>query len=95
MKITLDIGHADRAEGIRPAFEEFAPYLRHVHVHDSDGVRDHQELGSAKVAFAGLSDLLQPFPHMLVIEVRGGEEPAATSLRNLNYLKQVVGWAAR
>jgi hypothetical protein len=26
-----------------------------VHVHDSDGLRDHLELGSAKVDFAGLA----------------------------------------
>lgn len=39
VRITLDIGHADRADGLAPAFEAFAPYLRHIHVHDSDGER--------------------------------------------------------
>ncbi len=95
VRICLDVGHADRAEGIRPAFEEFAPLLRHIHIHDSDGERDHQEIGTSKVDFASYGDLLKPFPNMMVMEMRGGDDPVGVALRSRDRLKDVLGDAAR
>ncbi|MBI4202403.1 MAG: sugar phosphate isomerase/epimerase [Chloroflexi bacterium] len=95
VRITLDIGHADRAEGIWEAFQAFAPYLRHIHIHDSDGRQDHQEIGLAKVDFKGLSDLLAPFPHMMVMEIIVQDDPAGAAIRSRDRLKAILGNAAR
>ena len=50
--LCLDIGHAAVYSG-RPWqewTEAFAPYLRHVHLHDNDGATDlHQPLGAGKL----------------------------------------------
>jgi sugar phosphate isomerase/epimerase len=95
VQITLDIGHADRAEGIREAFQAFGPYLRHIHIHDSDGQRDHQEIGVAKVDFASYLDILKAFPHMLVMEIIPDDDPAGAMLRSRDRLKRLLGESAR
>ena len=95
VKIILDVGHADRSDGLRPAFDAFGPYIRHMHVHDSDGERDHQEIGKAKLDFGLYLDVLEPFPYTLAIESRDEQDPEGCVLRSRDALKAVLGDAAR
>ena len=95
VRIILDVGHADCSDGVRPAFEAFAPYLRHIHVHDSDGQRDHHEIGKAGLDFNAYLDVLKPFPFTLAIESRDEMDPAGCVLRSRDALKAVLKEAAR
>ena len=54
LQITLDMGHADRADGITEALDVFSSYLRHIHIHDSNGKRDHLEIGLGELDRPGL-----------------------------------------
>lgn len=94
-RIILDVGHADCSDGVRPAFEAFAPYLRHIHVHDSDGQRDHYEIGKAKLDFAAYLDVLKPFPFTLAMESRDEQDPAGCVLRSRDALKAILKDSAR
>jgi sugar phosphate isomerase/epimerase len=95
VRIILDIGHADCSDGVRPAFEAFAPYLRHMHVHDSDGQRDHYEIGKATLDFTTYLDVLKPFPFTLAMETRDEQDPVGCVLRSRDALKGVLQEAAR
>ena len=95
VRITLDVGHADLADGLRPAFETFAPYLRHIHIHDSDGQRDHYEIGSGKLPFADYRDLLEPYPFTLAVESRNDDDPTGCVLRSRDRLKELLGTSTR
>jgi sugar phosphate isomerase/epimerase len=94
VRIILDIGHADCSDGVRSAFEAFAPYLRHIHVHDSDGQRDHYEIGKAQLDFTTYLDLLKPFPFTLAMESRDEQDPVGCVLRSRDALKTVLQEAA-
>ena len=59
MRLTLDFGHADRSAGIAETIGDFTGLVRHVHIHDSDGKKDHQEIGRATVDFASFSATLR------------------------------------
>ena len=95
VRITLDIGHADLADGLRPAFEAFAPYLRHIHAHDSDGQRDHYEVGVGSLDFSDYLDFLEPYPFTMAIESRDESDVEGCVLRSRDRLKSVLGPAAR
>ncbi len=95
VRIILDIGHADCSDGVRPAFDAFAPYLRHIHVHDSDGQRDHYEIGKARLDFTTYLDVLKPFPFTLAMETRDEQDPAGCVLRSHDALKAVLQGTAR
>lgn len=95
MRIILDVGHADTSDGLRQAFDTFAPYLRHIHVHDSNGQRDHLEIGAAKIDFNDYLDVLRPFPYTLAMETRDDSDPRGCVLRSRDVLKRLLGDAAR
>lgn len=95
VRIILDVGHADLSDGLRPAFDTFGPYIRHMHLHDSDGQRDHQEIGKAKLDFAQYLDVLKPFPFTLAMESRDESDPEGCVLRSRDALKRVLQDAAR
>ena len=91
VQITLDMGHADRADGVTKAFEVFSPYLRHIHVHDSNGIRDHLEVGLGNLDFTRWSDRLQAYPFNMVLESRNNEDPEGNVLRSRDRLTQAFG----
>ena len=95
VRITLDVGHADLADGLRPAFETFAPYLRHIHVHDCDGQRDHREVGKGKLDFVEYRAFLEPYPFTMAIESRDDDDPEGCVLRSRDRLKELLGASAR
>lgn len=95
VRITLDVGHADLSDGLRSAFEAFAPYLRHIHVHDSDGQRDHHEIGAGKLDFPSYLDVLGPYPYTMAIESRDERDVEGCVLRSRDRLKEALGQAAR
>ncbi len=95
LQITLDMGHADRADGITEAFEVFSPYLRHIHVHDSNGKRDHLEIGLGELDFSRWSERLRDYPFNMVLESRNNEDPEGNVLRSRDLLTQYLGGSAR
>ena len=95
LQITLDMGHADRADGITEAFEVFSPYLRHIHVHDSNGMRDHLEIGLGDLDFSHWSERLRAYPFIMVLESRNNEDPEGNVLRSRELLSQSIGGSSR
>ena len=95
VRITLDLGHADLSDGLRPAFETFAPYLRHIHIHDSDGNRDHREVGKGTIDYTAILDCLEPYPFTMAIESRDESDPEGCVIRSRDRLKELLGTAAR
>ena len=95
VQITLDTGHAYLSDGLTGAFETFAPFLRHIHIHDSDGQQDHLELGLGGVDFNEWMDALRPYPFSLVMETRNDADVEGSILRSRVHLKRLLGDAAR
>ena len=95
VQITLDTGHAHLSDGITEAIETFSPYLRHVHIHDSDGQRDHLEMGKGGLDFTPWLDALRTFPFTLAMETRNDADPEGNVLRSRDRLKELLGDAAR
>ena len=95
VQITLDIGHAHLSDGIRPAFDAFADHLRHIHAHDSDGRRDHYEIGKASLDFSNFRELLEAYPFTMAMESRDEDDPEGCVLRSRDRLKELLGSAAR
>ena len=95
VRITLDVGHADLADGLGPAMEAFAPYLRHIHAHDSDGRRDHLEIGSGSLTLSEYRDVLERYPFTLAIESRDDADVEGCVLRSRDRLKELLGPSAR
>ncbi len=95
LQITLDMGHADRSDGITEAFEVFSPYLRHIHVHDSNGKRDHLEIGLGELDFSRWSDRLKDYPFSMVLESRNNEDPEGNVLRSRDLLTRSLGGSSR
>ena len=95
LQITLDMGHADRADGITEAFEVFSPFLRHIHVHDSNGKRDHLEIGLGELDFSRWSDRLNDYPFSMVLESRNNEDPEGNVLRSRDLLTRSLGGSPR
>ena len=95
LQITLDMGHADRADGITEAFEVFSSYLRHIHVHDSNGKRDHLEIGLGELDFSRWSDRLKDYPFSMVLESRNNEDPEGNVLRSRDLLTRSLGGSSR
>ena len=93
--ITLDMGHADLSDGLRGAFDAFAPSLRHVHIHDSAEGRDHREVGMGSIDFALYLDELKSFPFTLAIESRDDDDPEGCMLRSRDRLASLLGVSAR
>ena len=95
VQITLDTGHAHLSDGITEAIETFSPYLRHVHIHDSDGQRDHLEMGRGGLDFSQWLDTLRTYPFTLAMETRNDADPEGNVLRSRDRLKELLGDAAR
>ena len=95
VQITLDVGHADRADGITDALETFAPYLRHIHMHDSNGVRDHLEIGQGRLDFSQWIDKWRDYPFMMVLESRNESDLHNSVVRSRDRLRDVLGPAVR
>ena len=93
--VTLDVGHADLSDGLRLAFDTFAPSLRHVHIHDSAQGRDHREIGTGAVDFAAYLDELRSYPFTLAIESRDDLDPEGCVLRSRDRLVELLGSSAR
>ena len=93
--ITLDVGHADLSDGLPSALAAFAPHLRHVHVHDSDGRRDHREVGRGTVDFAAHAETLARYPFTMAIESRDEDDDEGCVLRSRDTLKELLGPTAR
>jgi sugar phosphate isomerase/epimerase len=95
VRLTLDFGHADRSVGIAESIGDFAGLVRHVHIHDSDGKKDHQEIGRARVDLASFTPFLARFPHMLLMECVDASDPDGCVVRSRDCLKRLLGDAAR
>ena len=95
VQITLDTGHADLADGITGALDAFAPYLRHIHIHDSNGKRDHLEIGQGKLDFGQWLDQWRDYPFTMVLESRDDSDPQGSVLRSRDRLKEILGPAVR
>ena len=95
VQITLDTGHADRADGVTDALDTFAPYLRHVHIHDSNGQRDHLEIGRGNLDFGQWLDHWRDYPFSMVLESGKDDDPQASVLRSRDRLKNIFGSALR
>lgn len=93
--ITLDVGHADLSDGLPSALAAFAPHLRHVHVHDSDGRRDHHEVGRGSVDFAAHAETLARYPFTMAIESRDEDDEQGCVLRSRDRLRELLGPSAR
>lgn len=91
VQITLDVGHADRADGITDALDTFAPYLRHIHMHDSNGVRDHLEIGQGKLDFSQWLDKWREYQFMMVLESRNESDLHNSVVRSRDRLRDVLG----
>ena len=95
VQITLDTGHADLSDGIGSALETFSPFLRHIQSHDSDGKRDHLEMGAGNLDFTQWLDEFRAYPHTFVLETRNDADPEGSVLRSRDQLKALLGDAAR
>ncbi|PKB72504.1 MAG: hypothetical protein BZY75_06605 [SAR202 cluster bacterium Io17-Chloro-G7] len=95
VQITLDTGHADLSDGITDAIDTFALYLRHVHIHDCDGKRDHLEIGEGELDFTRWLDWLRHYPLTLVLETRNDADPQGSVLRSRDRLREIIGPLAR
>ena len=95
VQITLDTGHADRSDGLGQALDAFAPYLRHMHVHDSDGSKDHYEVGRGKLDFSKYARQLAAYPFTMAIEARDDDDPEGCVLRSRDRLRDLPGVSAR
>ena len=91
VRITLDVGHAEKADGLRAAFRTFEPYLRHIHVHDSDGQRDHKEVGKGKLDFTEYREWLERYPFTMAMESRDDSDPEGCVLGSRDRLKELLG----
>ena len=81
--------------GITEAFEVFSPFLRHIHVHDSNGKRDHLEIGLGELDFSRWSDRLKDYPFSMVLESRNNEDPEGNVLRSRDLLTRSLGGSSR
>ena len=95
VQITLDTGHAYLTDGLTAAFETFAPALRHVHIHDSDGRQDHLEMGLGGVDFTPWVGVLRSYPFSLVMETHNDADIEGSIVRSRDHLKRLLGDAAR
>ena len=95
VQITLDTGHAHLSDGLKGAFDTFSPFLRHLHIHDSDGRRDHLEIGQGIVDFGELREVLGSYPFAMALETRNDDDPEGGVLHDRDSLKQLLGDAVR
>ena len=95
VRITLDVGHAFLSDGLRPAFQAFEPYLRHIHMHDSDDRRDHREVGKGEIDFEDYLDYLSPFTYTMAMESLDEDDVEGCVLRSRDRLKELLGTSTR
>ena len=91
LRITLDTGHAHQSGGLTDAFAGFAPYLRHIHVHDSDGIDDHFEIGQGAIDWSSLRDDLAGYPFTMALETQNTDDGPGGMLRSRDALRQLLG----
>ena len=77
------------------ALDAFAPYLRHIHIHDSNGKRDHLEIGQGKLDFGQWLEQWRDYPFTMVLETRDDSDPQGSVLRSRDRLKEILGPAVR
>ena len=82
--LTWDVGH-DAGVGFsdRSVFEKLQDRIGHMHLHDSDGKRDHQVLFTGKVDVPSMLDLARQLGIGVVIETKTVES-LTESVRQLN-----------
>ena len=95
VRITLDVGHAFRADGLQEAFQTFEPYLRHIHMHDSDDRRDHQEIGVGEIVFEDFREHLDRYRFTMAMEPRDEDDVEGCVLRSRDGLKKLLGTSTR
>jgi sugar phosphate isomerase/epimerase len=95
VRITLDTGHAHLSDGVGAAFDAFGPYVRHIHMHDSDGKVDHFEVGEGEIDLENVKSQLTDFPFTLALETQRTDDGEAGTLRSRDRLKSLLGDSAR
>ena len=95
VRITLDIGHAHLSDGVGEAFEAFGSYIRHIHMHDSDGKVDHFEVGEGVIDLESIQGKLAEFPFTLALETQRTDDGEAGTLRSRDRLKSLLGDSTR
>ena len=95
--ITFDVGHAWGSEGVQQGLEIFGERIRHVHVHDCSGPQgsgnagQHQEIGTGRLDFGRLSDLVRPSDQIVTLEVWSPGDHGASILRSRAVMKAAWG----
>ena len=95
VRITLDVGHAYLADGLRPAFQAFETYLRHIHMHDSDDRRDHQEIGKGQIDFDDYREYLVRYPFTMAMESKDEDDVEGCVLRSRDRLRELLGTSTK
>ena len=67
----------------------------YAHVHDSDGSRDHYEVGKGKLDFPKYVRQLAAYPFTMAIEARDDDDPEGCVLRSRDRLRELLGASAR
>lgn len=80
--LTWDIGHSYGNPEQEDFFLGNLAYVRNCHIHDHDGNRDHQVIGTGRIDFARYFELLKDADTSFIIEVRPVQR-ALESLQNL------------
>ena len=93
--ITLDVGHAYRSDGLQEAFRAFGPHIRHMHMHDSDDRRDHQEIGVGEIDFEDYRAHLDRYRFTMAMETRNEDDVEGCVLRSRDGLKKLLGNSTR
>ena len=83
---TLDIGHDERNKNIMSNyFAQDEQMIHHIHLHDTDGNKDHFELGSGIIDKKKFLDMAKRLGVGVVIEVK-----SLTALKNsIDYIKKI------
>ncbi len=90
VKITLDTGHARLSGGLVDAYQAFGPFLRHIHIHDSDAVRDHLEIGVGNEDWLEHVSALREYPFTITMEVVNFADPDGCVLRSSQALHTLL-----
>ncbi len=84
--LTWDIGHSYGQKKNQRFFEENLQYIRNCHIHDHNGVQDHQVIGQGKIDFIYYFNLLGKLDTSFVLEVR----PVDKALLSRENLKRIL-----
>ncbi|SDK93702.1 sugar phosphate isomerase/epimerase family protein [Natronincola ferrireducens] len=85
--LTWDIGHSYGKQGDIDFFMSNLKYVRNCHIHDHNGVQDHQVIGEGKINFQYYFNQLEDIDTSFILEVRPVEK-ALISRENLQRILQ-------